>query len=73
MQAKYSVVREMCARGIAAMCLQLKGSAVELVIQQVIPLLADATSITRRQGAAETVFCNQSTVLIIPCLFIHEG
>ncbi|CAG8444968.1 8385_t:CDS:10 [Ambispora gerdemannii] len=55
-QCKYSVIRYVAARCFATIANVITIPSMQIVIDQVIPLLGDSQSVIHRQGAAELIY-----------------
>lgn len=55
-QSEYAVVRSAAAKCFAVMASCLTEVALKHVVEQVVPLVGDAASITNRQGAVELIY-----------------
>ena len=55
LQSKFAVIRSCAAQTVAAVAEQVTSRAVLHIINDVLPLLNDATAVRNRQGATETI------------------
>jgi TATA-binding protein-associated factor len=56
LKSRYSIVRQAASKCLAVICNTLTLGGMRFVVEQVLPLLGDAKSITNRQGGIEVVF-----------------
>jgi TATA-binding protein-associated factor len=56
LRSRYAVIRQSAARCFATVCSVLTVDGMRYVIENVIPLLGDALSLSNRQGAAELIY-----------------
>jgi TATA-binding protein-associated factor len=63
-QCQYSVIRFMAARCFATIASVITIPSMQIIINQVIPLLGDSRNVIHRQGAAELVYRRLYNILL---------
>jgi TATA-binding protein-associated factor len=56
LQSKFAILRQCAAQCVATLCDVITTDAMRLVVEQIVPFLADATVLTNKQGAIEVVY-----------------
>lgn len=55
LQSSYSVIRNVVSKSLAALCDVVTNDGMRMVVDEVVPLVGDATHATSRQGAVEAI------------------
>lgn len=56
LRSKFAIIRQTAARCFATVCEVMTAEAMRFVIEQLVPLIGDATVLSNRQGATEAIY-----------------
>jgi len=65
LRSKYAIIRQCASRCFATVCDIMTAESMRFVIENIVPLLGDALSLSNRQGAVELMYRMSNQIMLV--------